>query len=447
MNNMTMNQQQETDERSSAASVDFRMVTFTLAGRDYAIDIMKVKEISKDNKFTYVPNAAPFVVGVYNLRGDIISVIDLRIFFNQLDMGPEKSNSNQENMIILRLEDHTISVIVDTIDKVVGIPSEAIQPPHPLFGDINVKYISGIVESDKRLYVILDVEKIFNSDESEVPEQSTIPVQIEEFAAVAQPAVGAQPEADSDDDQLNVQFIAESLATFQKMFVSAVNREWVEERYKTWILARKAAGKEVQFADEQDALSFLEGFNSPYSGSLWNEDHIQFLEKILPDPMNRTFYALDMGCGSGHEAYSLASIIKKKSPQTLLKILAYDNDLMAISTAPSLMLEKYQVPEYYHDLLTESVSGRWQFEEAIRNSIIFEYHDIMHHTNLPALDMVVMRDLLSLLKPEAQLHILNLVIDNLKPGGIIIVGKNEELDENLGFSEKVLDGFTYYQKK
>ncbi|MBN2625414.1 MAG: chemotaxis protein CheW [Spirochaetales bacterium] len=446
MDNMTMNQQRETDEKSSVANVDFRMVTFTLAGRDYAIDIMKVKEISKDNKFTYVPNAAPFVVGVYNLRGDIISVIDLRIFFNQLNMGLDKSSSNQENMIILRLEDHTIAVIVDTIDKVVGIPSESIQPPHPLFGDINVKYISGIVESDKKLYVILDVEKIFNSDDTEVPEQSSIPVQIEDFAVVTQPGP-MQAEAESNDDQLNVQFIAESLATFQKMYVSAVNREWVEERYKTWIQARKTAGKDVQFADEQDALSFVEGFNSPYSGSLWNEDYIQILEKILPDPMNRTFYALDAGCGSGYETYSLASIIKKKSPQTLLKILAYDNDLMAISTAPSLMLEKFQVPEYYHDLLTESVSGRWQFEEAIKNSIIFEYHDIMHHTNLPALDMVVIRDLLSLLRPEAQLHVLNLIVDNLKPGGIIIVGKNEELDENLGFTEKVIDGFIYYQKK
>jgi len=446
MDNMTMNQQRETNEKSSVANVDFRMVTFTLAGRDYAIDIMKVKEISKDNKFTYVPNAAPFVVGVYNLRGDIISVIDLRIFFNQLNMGLDKSSSNQENMIILRLEDHTIAVIVDTIDKVVGIPSESIQPPHPLFGDINVKYISGIVESDKKLYVILDVEKIFNSDDTEVSEQSSIPVQIEDFAVVTQPGP-MQAEAESNDDQLNVQFIAESLATFQKMYVSAVNREWVEERYKTWIQARKTAGKDVQFADEQDALSFVEGFNSPYSGSLWNEDYIQILEKILPDPMNRTFYALDAGCGSGYETYSLASIIKKKSPQTLLKILAYDNDLMAISTAPSLMLEKFQVPEYYHDLLTESVSGRWQFEEAIKNSIIFEYHDIMHHTNLPALDMVVIRDLLSLLRPEAQLHVLNLIVDNLKPGGIIIVGKNEELDENLGFIEKVIDGFIYYQKK
>ncbi len=440
MDRITMNQQQVLDEKSSVASVDFRMVTFTLAGRDYAIDIMKVKEISKDNRFTYVPNAAPFVVGVYNLRGDIISVIDLRIFFNQMNRSDDISQTKQENMIILRLEDHTLAVIVDTIDKVVGIPSETIQPPHPLFGDINVKYISGIVESDKKLYVILDVEKIFNSDDSDSLEPSSMPVQVEDISVtpVTESAGG---------DKLNIQFISESLATFQKMYVTTLNNNWVGARYKTWSSARKSAGKEIQFSDEQDAIKFMEGFHSPYTGELWGEDYIQMLGKILPDDMGRNFYVLNGGCGSGYEAYSLASIIKKNHPQTLLKILAYDNDLMSISMAPSLTLDRDFVPEYYRNLLVESVSGRWQFNDAVKNSIIFEYHDMVHHANLPALDLVVVRDLLSLLRPESQLHVLSLIMDNLKPGGILIVGKNEEVDVNMGFEEKVVDGFTVYQKK
>jgi len=55
---------------------------------------MKVKEISKAQKFTFVPNAAPFVKGVYNLRGDIISVVDLRIFFNlPVDGNPQIGKS------------------------------------------------------------------------------------------------------------------------------------------------------------------------------------------------------------------------------------------------------------------------------------------------------------------------------------------------------------------
>jgi len=54
----------------------------SLAGKDYGVDIMSVKEIAKADKFTFVPNAASFIRGVYNLRGDIIPIIDLRSFFH-----------------------------------------------------------------------------------------------------------------------------------------------------------------------------------------------------------------------------------------------------------------------------------------------------------------------------------------------------------------------------
>ena len=68
------------EQKERVSIVDFKMVTFSLAGKDYAIDIMKVKEIAKAGHFTYVPNTLPFVLGVYNLRGDIIPIIDLRRF-------------------------------------------------------------------------------------------------------------------------------------------------------------------------------------------------------------------------------------------------------------------------------------------------------------------------------------------------------------------------------
>ena len=110
-------EQQVQDKKEQVSSVDFKMVTFTLAGKDYGIDIMKVKEISKASKFTYVPNAAPYVRGVYNLRGDIISVIDLRKFFNLTF--EETEAGDLEKMIILRLEDH---VPVDHSLRKIALP-------------------------------------------------------------------------------------------------------------------------------------------------------------------------------------------------------------------------------------------------------------------------------------------------------------------------------------
>ena len=81
----TMNAAKENTRLAEGARkdrADFKMVTFSLAGKDYAIDIMKVKEISKASRFTYVPNTSPFVRGVFNLRGDIIKLVKPRIMFN-----------------------------------------------------------------------------------------------------------------------------------------------------------------------------------------------------------------------------------------------------------------------------------------------------------------------------------------------------------------------------
>ena len=86
--------QEELKKKNAVA--DYSMVAFSLAGKDYAIDIMKVKERAKAGNFTYVPNSLPFVLGVYNLRGDIIPVIDLRLFFN-IDIPPREDGPDQSS--------------------------------------------------------------------------------------------------------------------------------------------------------------------------------------------------------------------------------------------------------------------------------------------------------------------------------------------------------------
>jgi chemotaxis signal transduction protein/chemotaxis methyl-accepting protein methylase len=137
---------------------DFKMVTFTLGGKEYGVDIMRVKEISKVKNFTHVPNAAPFVRGVYNLRGEIISVIDLRLLFNI--PVEEKKEDELENMIVINQEDHVSGIVVDSIDRVVAVNSHSIQDPHPIFSNISVSFMRGVVEFEEKLYVILNMDKI-----------------------------------------------------------------------------------------------------------------------------------------------------------------------------------------------------------------------------------------------------------------------------------------------
>ena len=151
------------DEEEKTEQVDFKMVTFSLGGKDYAVDIMKVKEIAKFSGITFVPNTMHFVLGVYNLRGEIISVIDLRRMFG---VATEQQEKDQESGLIVRVDEHLLGVVVDTVDRVVGISSSQIQPPHPIFADVNIQYISGVVEHEDRLYILLDVDRIFARGEA-----------------------------------------------------------------------------------------------------------------------------------------------------------------------------------------------------------------------------------------------------------------------------------------
>lgn len=180
------------DLQDDQTNVDFKMVTFSLSEKDYAIDITNVKEIVKASNFTFVPNVLPFVVGVYNLRGEIIPIIDMKLFFNinsvtdkvkkevakteekekdadtkEKAAAPQSKRPALKSLVIITLEDQTFGIIVDNINKVVGVQKKTIRPPHPLFSDVNIKYISGVVESGKRLYILLDIERIFSKTSSD----------------------------------------------------------------------------------------------------------------------------------------------------------------------------------------------------------------------------------------------------------------------------------------
>ena len=148
------------------ADQDLRIVTFSLGRKAYGINIMQVKEISSAQRFTYVPNTASYVRGVFNLRGEIIPIIDMRLFFD-LEITGERSelditrnNEIYEDLIILTLDYVNIGIIVDHIYHVIAVERSMVQRSHPLFREMDVPYIEGIVDYDKQLYIILAMDKI-----------------------------------------------------------------------------------------------------------------------------------------------------------------------------------------------------------------------------------------------------------------------------------------------
>ena len=413
------------EQKERVDTVDFKMVTFSLAGKEYGVDIMNVKEIAKADKFTYVPNAASFVRGVYNLRGDIIPIIDLRMFFHlPVD---RKHKDALENLLIIRVGDNVYGTIVDRIDKVVGINSEQIQPPHPIFGDINIKYISGVVEKQGELYIILDVIRIFSHSEEEKqktrgaigdvstgsffapPSGVTHETTLEERMAISDSALG---------------FIKESLPALKHFYPSEINDEWIRRRFADWSGHR--FGEDLQFKDANDAEEFLASFYSPDTGRFWSDSYAAQVRELLPDLKSNTIHVWNPGCGKGYETYSFACIIKSRYPDAVIKIWANDSDIMSVSQAPNLSFNSEQLPDYCRAFVTRGSSG-YGFNQSIRDSIIFEYHDILNDTPLPDLDIILMRDVLSFLQAQDQARIVAGFGEKLKSKGLVFLGRNETL--------------------
>jgi purine-binding chemotaxis protein CheW len=473
--NMTAEEQQvntatedgSEDKKESIAVIDFKMVTFSLSGKDYAIDIMNVKEIAKAGRFTYVPNTLPFVLGVYNLRGDIIPILDLRLFFN-IEV-PEHTDNKLENLLILSVGEQTFGVVVDKIDKVVGVQKSKIQPPHPLFGDINIKYIYGVVEANKRLYILLDIAKIFNSRVAEddknrklvkqVFTQDSISSAVSQIAAHVSEQSGETHGAENSAGRNSVKeavaqsgkavqelkFIAESLKNYRKFSVTPLNETWVNVRFPSWQKERGAGNTQLQ--NENDADSFLKPFWSSCSGTWWTQEYADAVYKLLPDNTARQICVWNPGCGKGQESYSLACVLHRRYPGSKIRVYAQDIDLLNVSNAPLLSVAPEAAEGWMKPFMTTKANGEYTFTQEIKDSIMFEYHDCINTNALPVIDLIFARDILSLLDEKGQNAVISDFGEKIKGNGTVIIGENEVLPPAAGFIEKAVGALKAYSKK
>lgn len=453
---------EQSQERKKQMNIDFKMVTFSLSGKDYAIDIMNVKEIAKAGHFTYVPNTLPFVVGVYNLRGEIIPILDMRLFFNiPIDT---TRKVDLQNLLILRFEEQIFGIIVDKIDKVVGIQKSTIQPPHPLFGDINVKYISGVVEADKRLYILLDIGRIFlrhtseeqskqkdvdvvttnNSATKEISRNVTQPVNVPKNNVVTSEVVVEEKKEVQKTFDNEYKFILESLKNYKKFVSSPINENWTKHRFDEWLKERGETN--IQLKNSEDATTFLSSFWSTDTSVFWSEKYADAIYALLPDNAAKQIVVWNPGCAKGAETYSLACVLKKRYPDAKIRLYAQDVDLLNVSNAPSLKVSEDYANTWLSPYLSKTANGSLTFSQEIKDSIMFEYHDCQNSNALPMTDIIFARDLLSCLEVDVQNTVISDFDEKLKGNGILILGENESIAGVSNFMEVTVGSLTAYKK-
>jgi len=138
-----------------------RMLAFSLGPENYCVDIRQVRSVEKIERITNVPNAPDYAIGVINLRGEVITVLDIRYF---LDL-QEHERTRQARIIVTDVTASPIGIIVDRIIGALDIDEEAIEPPLATLDDKLKEYTRGQIQSGGSILIALDLEKILDCED------------------------------------------------------------------------------------------------------------------------------------------------------------------------------------------------------------------------------------------------------------------------------------------
>ncbi|MGH9521348.1 MAG: chemotaxis protein CheW [Terriglobales bacterium] len=147
------------------SSEEYQYLTFRMAAEDYAIRILKVKEIIAYDFVTRVPGTPPWIRGVINLRGAVVPVVDLSVKFSLNASVVTKSTCIVIVEVKLGGEDTIMGVIADAVDEVVFLSQEDVEPPPPFGSTVSVNYLVGLGKIAGKFVLILDIDRVLSSDE------------------------------------------------------------------------------------------------------------------------------------------------------------------------------------------------------------------------------------------------------------------------------------------
>ncbi|MDD4974847.1 MAG: chemotaxis protein CheW [Bacteriovorax sp.] len=134
-----------------------RFIEFSLGKEDYAIPLLMVREVISVPDTTPIPKSPPHFLGIMNLRGQVISVVDLR-----KKLKVEAKQDKEEAVIIVDIGGMNIGVVVDSINKVLAFSSDEVSEMPEVENQVNTNYIFGVYRKENSLTVLLDIAKVLD---------------------------------------------------------------------------------------------------------------------------------------------------------------------------------------------------------------------------------------------------------------------------------------------
>ena len=136
-------------------------VTFRLNEEIYGINVMLVQEVLRVTEIAPVPGAPNYVIGIINLRGNVVTVIDTRMRFGL----PPKEMDDSTRIVIIEAENQTVGIVVDSVSEVVDVYANEIETAPNVGNDETARYLEGVVSRSEELLILVDLNKLLSEDE------------------------------------------------------------------------------------------------------------------------------------------------------------------------------------------------------------------------------------------------------------------------------------------
>lgn len=151
-------------KNNTAQSTDdpiLQWVTFRLDNETYGINVMQVQEVLRHTDIAPVPGAPVYVLGIINLRGNVVTVIDTRQRFGL----PSAPVTEQTRIVIIEADRQVVGILVDSVAEVVYLRQSEIETAPNVGTDESAKFIQGVCNKNDELLILVDLEKMMTDDE------------------------------------------------------------------------------------------------------------------------------------------------------------------------------------------------------------------------------------------------------------------------------------------
>jgi purine-binding chemotaxis protein CheW len=150
-----------TNSNKKTADEDLRWVTFRLESEKYGINVMQVQEVLRVTEIAPVPGAPSYVLGIINLRGNVVTVIDTRSRFG---LGTAEMDDSTR-IVIIEADEQVVGILVDSVAEVVDLKASDIETAPNVGTEESAKFIQGVASHDDELLILVDLNKLLSDEE------------------------------------------------------------------------------------------------------------------------------------------------------------------------------------------------------------------------------------------------------------------------------------------